>query len=63
MFTILVIDDQQAMCDEYRESFEDAFDDRVKTYSATNGEDGYNLFIEEDNIDLIIIDIKNKNSI
>lgn len=60
MFKILVIDDRQDMCDEIKERCESEFNDQVFTYTATNGEDGYNLFIEEDSIDFIIIDIKNK---
>ena len=60
MFKILVIDDKQAMCDEIKESFEEAFDDQVITYTATNGDGGYDLFTKEGDIDLIIIDIKNK---
>ena len=60
MFYILVIDDQQAMCDEIEERFEDEFDNQVTTLKALNGEDGYEKFQSEDDIDLILIDIKNK---
>ena len=60
MFYILVIDDQQAMCDEIEEMFEDEFDNQVTTLKALNGEDGYEIFQSEDDIDLILIDIKNK---